>query len=65
MIDALTAAIAALDKDRSLLQRKSVEATNRITTSFSEEAYFRAMNSIYQQVTHHQSNPAAQPLPTA
>jgi glycosyltransferase involved in cell wall biosynthesis len=65
MIDALTAAIAALDKDRSLLQRKSVEATNRITTNFSEEAYFRAMNNIYQQVTNHQNNSAVQPLPAA
>ena len=62
MIDALTAAIAALDKDRSLLQRKSVDATNRITTSFSEEAYFRAMNNLYQQVTHRQN--ASLPLQT-
>ena len=64
MIDALAGAIAALDKDRSLLQRKSVEATNRIKTTFSEEAYFRAMNNLYQQVTNHQNN-AGQPLQAA
>ncbi|HTR41839.1 MAG TPA: glycosyltransferase [Pseudomonadales bacterium] len=65
MIDSLTAAIAALDTDRALLQRKSIEATNRITTSFSEEAYFQAMNNIYQQVTHHQNDPAGQNVQTA
>ncbi len=54
MIDALVTAIATLDKDRSLLQRKSIEATNRIKTSFSEEAYFREMNNLYQQVINHQ-----------
>ena len=65
MINALANAIAVLDKDRSLLQRKSVEATNRITTSFSEEAYFRSMNNIYQQVTSHQNNSAGQSLRAA
>jgi glycosyltransferase involved in cell wall biosynthesis len=55
MIDALATAIAALDQDRALLQRKSVEATNRISTSFSEEAYFRTMNNLYQQVAKNES----------
>jgi len=62
MIDGLAAAIAVLDKDRSLLQRKSVEATNRIKTAFSEDAYFQAMNVIYQRVTGRQKVSDGQPL---
>ena len=65
MIDGLAAAIAALDKDRSLLRRKSAEATNRIRTGFSEEAYSREMNNIYQQVTHYQNKSAGQPVRAA
>ncbi|HXC35504.1 MAG TPA: glycosyltransferase, partial [Candidatus Acidoferrales bacterium] len=62
MVDGLAAAIAALDKDRALLQRKSVEATNRITTSFSEDAYYQTMNGIYHLVANHQNVSAGQPL---
>lgn len=64
MIDALAGAIAALDKDRSLLQSKSLRATNRIATGFSEKAYYQTISNIYQNATNHK-NGACQLQPPA
>jgi glycosyltransferase involved in cell wall biosynthesis len=50
MIDALTTTIAAAEKDRALLQRKSAEASRRIATGFSEEAYLKTLEGVYRQI---------------
>lgn len=65
MIDDLATAIAAADRDRPLLQLKSAEASRRIATDFSEEAYLRTLDGVYRQIVMDQNvmgnKPTARP----
>jgi glycosyltransferase involved in cell wall biosynthesis len=50
MIDALTQVIATIDRNRELLRHKGSLAAQRIATGFSENAYRRTVNAIYDSV---------------